>query len=252
MWRIGNDDLANVQFGPNRVLLLGDEPGAGKTAFVMQAVYDALRLNKNLRAVVCNVEMVPNVLWLRLLSRHSELQLTVILRRTFTEEQRVKVRTAVDEMEPALRRLTFVPSPFTLSNVVATANALGAELIVLDYIQRMAGSSDDRRAGGDALMDGVRAMANAGCGVIVVAAVGRSKDTKGRNSYSQLSLASFRESSELEYGADDAYILSPGEQANDPHTLRHLKSRYGECRDIPLTFSRAIRRFRSSAIEGKR
>jgi replicative DNA helicase len=70
--------------------------------------------------------------------------------------------------------------------------------------------------------------------VIVVSAVGRSKDSKGRNSYNEgLNLASFRESSELEFGADSAFILAPGE--GDAVTLKHLKDRYGQCKDTPLS-----------------
>ncbi len=45
-----------------------------------------------------------------------------------------------------------------------------------------------------------------------IAAVGRTKDRQGRSSYNAdgLNLASFRESSELEFGADSAWLLAPG------------------------------------------
>ena len=56
----------------------------------------------------------------------------------------------------------------------------------------------------------VRQFADAGVAVLVVAALARGRDSKGRSSYSEgLGLASFRETSELEYGADDAFILLP-------------------------------------------
>ena len=72
--------------------------------------------------------------------------------------------------------------------------------------------------------------------------VGRSKDARGRNSYAEgLGLASFRESSELEYGADSAFILSP--DGDGVVTLKHLKDRHGECRDIPLRFDGARQSF---------
>ena len=62
----------------------------------------------------------------------------------------------------------------------------------------------------------------------------RTKDRKGRSSYDGdgLNLASFRESSELEFGADDAFILVADDDQDDAVTLRHLKSRHGECRDM--------------------
>ena len=79
--------------------------------------------------------------------------------------------------------------------------------------------------------------------VIVLSAVGRTKDKQGRSSYSGdgLNLASFRESSELEFGADDAFILTPA--ADGDVILRHLKSRNGECRDLRMAFDKPLQRF---------
>ena len=84
---------------------------------------------------------------------------------------------------------------------------------------------------------------------VVISAIGRTKDSKGRSSYAGdgLNLASFRESSELEFGADDAFILTPDGEDDDAVTLRHLKSRHGEARDISLTFRRALQRFEPAA-----
>src|SRR5207302_3737634 len=127
-----------------------------------------------------------------------------------------------------------------------------AGLIVLDYIQRIAapGEHGDRRGAVDATMSYLRQFADAGTAIIVVAALARSKDAKGRSSYGEgLNLASFRETSELEYGADDAFILTPtddGEGQEGPIrrvVLKHLKSRHGETRDIPLMFDRPHQRF---------
>jgi replicative DNA helicase len=94
-------------------------------------------------------------------------------------------------------------------------------------------------------MDYLRQFADAGVAVIVVAAVARSKDSKGRSTYhgDALNLASFRESSELEFGSDDAFIL-----VNDPDDdtgviLKHLKARHTEAKDIALTFDRPRQRF---------
>jgi len=71
--------------------------------------------------------------------------------------------------------------------------------------------------------------ADAGVAVIVLSAVGRSKDDQGRSSYAGqgMNLASFRESSELEFGCDDALILHPeaDNAEGDTLRLRHLKSR---------------------------
>lgn len=88
----------------------------------------------------------------------------------------------------------------------------------------------------------------AGVAVIVVAAVARQKDSRGRSTYhgDTLTLASFRESSELEFGADDAFILVQDGKAKDRVVLRHLKARHSEPRDLTLQFDRKLQRFTSA------
>ncbi|MGD0383266.1 MAG: hypothetical protein ABSA77_07095 [Thermoguttaceae bacterium] len=49
-----------------------------------------------------------------------------------------------------------------------------------------------------------------------------------------LNLASFRESSELEFGADGAFILVPDKKHDDEVILRHLKARHTEPKDVRL------------------
>jgi replicative DNA helicase len=137
--------------------------------------------------------------------------------------------------------------------VAATADTFDAQLLLLDYIQRIPppGEHADKRGAVNATMDYLRQFADAGTAVIVVSAIGRTKDSKGRSTYTGdgLNLASFRESSELEFGADDAFILIPDDQG-DAVTLRHLKSRHGECRDLVLSFDRRLQRFAAGGTTG--
>ena len=69
-----------------------------------------------------------------------------------------------------------------------------------------------------------------------------------------LSLASFRESSELEYGCDDAFLLYPTEADADPEepvrlmTLNHAKSRDGETKDVVLKFHRRFQKFEDAGL----
>ena len=249
-WRLGAGELAGIEFGPGSVLLLGGAPGAGKTAFTMQAVVDALRLTLDLRAVVCNVEMSPAALLDRQLARLSGIDLTLIRHRQLGAEHADRIDQAMHTLEPLAERLAFVRPPFDLENVAATADAFEAQMLLLDYIQRIPppGDNGDRRRAVDATMNYLRQFADAGAAVFVVAAVARSKDRKGRSSYEgeALGLASFRESSELEFGADDVFLLTPGDGARV--TLRHLKSRNGEARDLPLAFDRRVQRFTPAGV----
>ena len=248
LWPIGTGELARIECGPGTVLLLGGAPGAGKSAFTLQAAVDALRLTPYLRAVVCNVEMTPAALLDRQLARLSGIDLTLIRYRRLGAEHADRIDQAMHTLEPLAERLAFVRPPFDLKNVAATADDFGAHLLLLDYIQRIPppGEHGDKRGAVNATMDYLRQFADAGFAVIVISAIGRTKDNKGRSSYTGagLNLASFRESSELEFGCDDAFILTAdNDDQGDAVTLRHLKSRHGECRDLDLTFHRRQQRF---------
>jgi replicative DNA helicase len=247
LYPIGPGELQRVEIGPGLVLLLGGAPGSGKTAFTMQAVIDALRLTPPLRAAVCNVEMPPAVLLDRQLARLSGIDVSIIRHRRLTSVHADRIDQALATLEPLADRLAFVRPPFTLENIALTADAFEAGFLLLDYIQRIPPPGDhvDKRGSVNATMDHLRRFADAGTAVIVVSAIGRTKDRKGRSSYAGegLSLASFRESSELEYGCDDALLLLPGDDPDEPIVLRHLKSRHGEVKDLELTFDAKLQRF---------
>lgn len=238
--------LAHVEIGPGLVTLFGGSPGAGKTALVMQLVVDALRLTPTLRSLVANVEMPAAALLDRQMSRLSGIDLHAIRHRKLSAEHGERVAVGMNTMAEFVPRLAFSRPPFTLDNIARSADAFGADLLVLDYVQRITppGEHAHRKAAIDAVMESVRGFADAGVAVVVVAAVGRQRDENGRSGYSGLNLASFRESSELEYGADDAFLLIR-ENAEDAGavTLKHAKSRYGEPRDIALRFAGSVQRF---------
>lgn len=236
--------LSTLELGPGRVWVIGGSPGAGKTAFCLQLLVDALRLTPSLNALVCNVEMPVPKLLERQLARLSGIPLSVIQRREFTDIHRERLDVGLDALQRLGPQLAFCQPPYTLANIAESADALNAEIIVVDYIQRIRTTDNaeaDRRAHIDNAMAVIRQWAtDAAVAVIVVAALSRQKSTTG-STYDGAGLASFRESSELEYGADDAFILQqtePGKVA-----LKHVKSRYGERRDMALRFDGSLQRF---------
>ena len=102
--------LHRIEIGPKLITLIGGAPGSGKTAFVMQAVFDALRLNPTLRAVVCNIEMPPGVLLDRQLARLSGVPLSVIRHRQITEFHADRIDAGITALETVAERVClFVP-----------------------------------------------------------------------------------------------------------------------------------------------
>jgi replicative DNA helicase len=63
----------------------------------------------------------------------------------------------------------------------------------------------------------------------------------GGSTYKGLNLASFRGSSELEYGCDSAYLLEPGDGGTI--TFRCEKNRCGAVADIPTQFEGTTQTF---------
>jgi len=244
LYPVGDGEQARVEIGPGLVTIMGGAPGAGKTALVMQWVFEALARTDDLRALVCNVEMSPSVLIDRQLARLSGIDARVIRHRQFDPEHKDRLDAGMTAIQTLADRLAFVGPPYSLENVAVSADAFNADLILVDYIQRIAGKGGeaDRRGSIDRAMNEIRGFADAGVAVVVVAALNRGAEAKGYNP-DALTLASFRESSELEYGADDCFILAPEPGANDVAVLKHLKSRHGECRDLRLRFDKPRQRF---------
>jgi replicative DNA helicase len=251
----------HVEIGRGRILLLGGAPGVGKTALAMQWVFDVLAGHRDLRVVVANVEMSPSSLLDRQLARLSDVPLTRIRERRFEPCDRTKLAASFDRFSGMLDRLAFVNEPHRLVRILEAADDHGSDLIVLDYVQRI--DPPDRfngiREKTNALMSIMRKMADTGVGILAVAALSRSRDDNGRSSYAgkHLGLASFRESSELEYGCDDAFLLYPtGDDAQPDDavalmTLNHLKSRHRETKDAQLAFYPRIQAFKLAAAKTK-
>jgi replicative DNA helicase len=163
-YAIGTGELGRIEIGPGLVTLFGGAPGAGKTAFVMQGVVDALRLAPTLRVLVCNVEMPSAVLLDRQLSRLSGVDARTIRYRHFAAEHADRLDQAMRTLEPLADRLAFVRPPFDLENVAASADAFHADMIVLDYLQRIPppGQHADKRGAVNATMDYLRQFATLG------------------------------------------------------------------------------------------
>lgn len=244
---LGVGELSRIEAGPGLVTLFGGGPGAGKTALTMQLVFDGLRMTPTLRVLVCNIEMSPTVILDRQLARLSGIDLDLIRFRRLGGEHAERIERGLATIESIADRLCFVRAPFDLGNVAAAGDDFNADVIVLDYIQRIRppGEHADKRVSVDATMNYLRQFADAGRAVVVVSALSRTKDRGGRSSYDSqhVGLASFKESGELEYGADSAWIVAPGKKDDCGVTLRHLKDRNGDTRDMPLTFHKALQRF---------
>ena len=237
-----SDPFASLDVRPGRMLLFGGAPGSGKTAALLQMGIDLLRLNESARLLVANVEMSSAFLLERVASRLSAVPATSISDRTLTPEQLERVRSAVASLRIIAGRLAFLNPPYSLEHVAAAGTAFGANVLVLDYIQRFAvgDGSKDKREELETGMGVLRRFCDAGAAVLVAAAVSRQKGAGG-STYKGLNLASFRGSSELEFGTDSAFVLVP--DADEGIKFQCEKQRYGPVADVMTTFDPTTQTF---------
>ena len=190
------DPFAALDVRPGRLILFGGAPGSGKTAALLQMGIDLLRLNESARLLVANVEMSPALLVERIASRLSAVPLTAIADRTLTPDELGRVRAAVASLEPVGGRLAFLHAPFALEHLAAAGTAFGANVLILDYVQRftVGDGSKDKREQLETAATVLRRFCDAGAAVLVASAVARQKHAGG-STYRGLNLASFRGSS---------------------------------------------------------
>jgi replicative DNA helicase len=223
--------LEQFETGPGRVCLVGAPPAFGKTALLNQLAFDALRLQPELRVLFANVEMSQEALWERELARLSGVPHNLLRFRSFTEKAIGRITPAIMELNRIMKRATFMEGPFTVAGLEKRAKETAADLIVVDYVQRFAPA----KTSGDAtqameIMGCCREIAARGGAVLAAAAI-------NRMSYKDGDVSAFRDSSELEYASDNAYlIVRRGSGSASAVTLKAVKNRFGECCDIKLKF----------------
>ena len=243
------DPINRFSLCPGKIIVLGGAPGAGKTAFIMQTAFDILIHNPEIKTLFCNVEMEPQDLLERLLSRYSGVPLRDIIERKRYESTPRKLQEGLDEIAKVIDRTAFVTSAYTIERIKKAATQFESEIVVIDYCQRIRLATErpgaQPRERTNDIMDASRRIAKSGKCVVVVSALSR-QSGKGK-SYNDAGLDSFRESSELEYGADAAYILTHVSQDVPDHEkkrlLRCVKKRNGAKEDTLLWFDGQYQHF---------
>jgi replicative DNA helicase len=258
---VAEDRTGSVAFRPREVMVVAGAPNNGKTALVKQWLVDALRITPEIRGLVANVEMTPEVLLRRQIARLSGKFLGRIMQNEAGLEDDLNVQRAFATLEDLGDRLAFLTPPFSIERIVEAAESHRPQIVVIDYIQRIqcCDGIADARQRLNLVMQDFRRLAEQGTAVVLVSAVSRTGSKKdGGYDGESLGLGSFRESSEVEYGADEAFILvadsrsagftyGNGNPADGswpkPMMLKHVKSRNSERLDVPLDFDGRLQRF---------
>ena len=255
-FRVANEPWGTLAFRPGDVMAIAAPPGMGKSALLSQLIDDAHRLNPRAISLMVNVEMTPQTMIERKLSRLSGVPLTDITRRSRVRYQACDFQPAMVTLESIGDRMFFMGSPYSLEHIVEAVQQVEPNILVIDYLQRIECCTGvtDMRARINTLMHAVRNLATAGICVVLVSAVARTQSKKGGGyNASEIGMGSFRESSEIEYGCDDAFVMVEEERTvvsvEGPFPprilhLKHVKSRNNQRHDLRLEFDGSVQQFR--------
>lgn len=239
--------LANLLLAPGNIIVIGGMPAVGKSSFIFQVTADFLRLNCDHLALFANVEMSPEELMTREVSRISGVYLGVD-RGELSDEEVERIKGCMPTLNSYASRLAILPMPFTLDDIIAAIESFNPTLVVIDYLQCIdtgGGAADNNeRLRLNRILGKLREHA-AGRVIILVSAL---KRTSTNYNPKDLGLDSFRETGGIEYGCSSGYILIPNPDAKTDgqvHSviLRHLKSRGTEKVDIHLNFDGRFHRW---------
>lgn len=251
-YAIANEPWGTLALRPGDVLGLAAPPGMGKTSLVSQLTDNALRLNASAVCLHVNVEMLPATLIERKMANLSGVPYADIASRQGLLGHQRQIDPAFATLADIGDRMFFMGRPFSLEHLSAAILQTKPTIVVLDYLQRIEccdGVADSRNRL-NTVMQEARVIASAGIAVVLVSAVARTPSKKGGGYNSkEIGMGSFRESSEIEYGCDDAFVMVEEEKSETSDgcrvvVLRHVKSRNHKRHDLRLEFDGAIQRFR--------
>lgn len=239
--------LNGIEIGGGMITGIGAGPGAGKTALCMQIVFDALRLDKKLTAVIANAEMGFEVLLRRELTRLTDIRSDKIRFADLDKCDLERIQRAGSHLMEHLERVQVLVDPHDLGQLLRLLEC-SPGILVVDYLQKFAPRDLDPRLGVGAVMAGLRQLARRGWYVIAISATSRPQ--KGDK---KLTMSSLRESSEIEFNCDSIYLLNDNGPVNNCENLRSVtldcaKNRHGAPRDIELVFNRPKLEFTSPVV----
>jgi replicative DNA helicase len=219
--------LSGIEIGKGLLTIIGAPPGAGKTAFVMQMAFDALRLDPSLTVTIANAETTFEGLLRREITRVTRIDSDRIRFGNLKPFELDAVERAVNDLLPMLDRIEII-SDCNLGNLAKLIDRPPG-LLIPDYLQKFSPPNCDPRLGVNQVMATMRTLAKAYWAVVCLSATTRT--AKGHADTKELSLSSYRDSGEIEFNADSCYLLVDEGPLEKEYIrlmeLRHVKNRHG-------------------------
>lgn len=240
------DKLLFLELGD--FILLGGYSSAGKTLLSLQF---ALALTEKYRVGYFTLETNQKKLTDRLIAHMAQVPLSLI------KDCRLEGEDARRAAEAAKRlsrlNMDFIPaSGMTVRDIQAVTLNKRYQVIFVDYLQIISAQGKSRYEQVTNISIGLHTLAQShGVAVFALAQLSRPEKTNGKPQ--PPTMASFRESGQLEQDADAALLLWPADP-NDNRSNRVLKiakNKDGERKPLELVFSGATQTLSPAPSDGK-
>ena len=239
-WEIPELD-AKIYAERGDLILLGGYPSSGKT---MLAVQLALSLSHVYRVGFFSLETSARKLTDRIMSHLSQVPLSKIKRRDLNEADWAALAEASAKLD-ALPFSIVEAAGYSVHDIQAVALSRQFEVVFVDYLQIIAEKGKDRFDKVSNISLGLHTFSQ-GSRVTVVALSQLSRPEKESGKPKQPTMASFRESGQIEQDADVALILYPSDPDDNysSRILKVAKNKEGEKAKIELDFDGATQTMR--------
>ena len=223
------------------LILLGGYPSAGKT---LLAVQFALCLSNTYRVGFFSLETSARKLTDRVMSHMSQIPLTKIKRRDLNDADWVAIAAASSELSK-LQFSIVEASGMSVHDIQAVSLNQRFDIIFVDYLQLINEKGKDRYETVTNISQRLHTFSQSS-GVAVIALSQLSRPEKQTGKPKPPTMASFRESGQIEQDADVAFILYPSDPDDNYSTriLKIAKNKEGEKAKIEFDFDGATQTMR--------
>ena len=223
------------------LILLGGYPSTGKT---LLAVQFALCLSNTYRVGFFSLETSARKLTDRVMSHMSQVPLTKIKRRDLNDADWEAIAAASADLSK-LQFSIIEASGMSVHDIQAVSLNQRFDIIFVDYLQLINEKGKDRYETVTNISQRLHTFSQSS-GVAVIALSQLSRPEKQTGKPKPPTMASFRESGQIEQDADVAFILYPSDPDNNYSTriLKIAKNKEGEKAKIEFDFDGATQTMR--------
>jgi hypothetical protein len=161
-------------------------------------------------------------------------------RESLSVDEKDKINLAYLHMRTEIDKVRWLGKQFS-TEVLLDLRKQTPGLLVVDYLQKCAPPTGDPKAAIQVLLNELRAFAQMNWAVLVLSATNRASGASANKQQA------FRDSSEIEYQSDSAYVLSVDEgheNATDQNvTFSCVKNRWDSKEDLQLVYRKCQQRF---------